>query len=457
MENTEVRAKMGLMYFKKILFFAVPLIATGVLQSLYNAADLVVVGRFEGELALAAVGSTGSLTNLILGLFMGLSVGAGVCVAHAVGAKQDEDVRKVLHTSVLVSIILGVLVAVIGFVLAPQLLHLMDTPDDVISAASLYVRIIFLGAPASILYNYCAAMLRASGDSKRPLAFLTISGLVNVALNIVLVAVFHWGVAGVAVATSFSQLVSAVLIIRHLAKQKGALRLSFSKLRIYGDKLKMILLIGIPSGIQGSLFSFSNVMVQSSINSFGSTVMAGSSAASNIEAFYYAASHAFYDCALTFVGQSVGARKFKRIKKIVFASILNAILVSGVLVVIGILFKDMLIGFYIPNNPEAVAAAGERFVITALFQFICAFMEIASGTLRGMGKSVTSAVISLVFACLFRILWLETAFKLFTTPSCIYLTYPLSWALTSIVGFIFVHFAVKKLTFFEKKVSKEAS
>ncbi len=451
MENTEVRARMGLMYFKKIFFFAVPLIATGVLQSLYNAADLVVVGRFEGELALAAVGSTGSLTNLILGLFMGLSVGAGVCVAHCIGAKQDEDVGKVLHTSVLVSIILGVLVAAIGFVLAPQLLHLMDTPDDVINAASLYVRIIFLGAPASILYNYCAAMLRASGDSKNPLVFLTISGLVNVVLNVILVAFCHLGVAGVAIATSFSQLVSALLVIRHLVKQNGALHLSLSKLRIHKDKLKKILIIGIPSGIQGSLFSFSNVMVQSSINSFGSTVMAGSSAASNIEAFYYAASHAFYDCALTFVGQSVGARKYKRIKKIVFASILNAMLVSAVLVVVGILFKNTIIGFYIPNNLDAVAAASERFIITALFQFLCAFMEIASGTLRGMGRSITSAVISLVFACLFRIVWLETAFRLFTTPVCIYVTYPLSWALTSIVGFIFIYFAVRKLTFLFKE------
>ncbi len=445
MENTEVKARMGLMYLKKIFFFAVPLMATGVLQALYNAADLVIVGRFDGELALAAVGSTGSLTNLILGVFMGLAVGAGVCVAHSVGARQDEDVQKVLHTAVLLSLILGIIVAIIGFVFAPQLLHMMDTPDDVINAASLYIRIIFLGAPASIMYNYCAAMLRATGDSKRPLIFLTISGLINVLLNVVLVAVFGFGVAGVAIATSFSQLVSAVLILRHLVKSKGVLHLSVSNLRMHKDKLKKILLIGIPSGIQGSLFSFSNVIVQSSINSFGSTVVAGSSAASNIEGFYYAAFHAFYDCSLTFVGQSVGAKKYKRIKKIVFAAILNVLAIGAVLLVLGIFLKDTMIGFYLPNNPDAAVAAGNRFIITVLFQFLCGFMEIASGTLRGMGKSTTSAIISLVFACLFRIVWLSTVFKIFTTPICIYLTYPVSWMLTALVGLVFVYFSVKRL------------
>ncbi len=439
-----VKARIGLMYFKKIFFFAVPLMLTGVLQSFYNAADLIVVGRFDGETALAAVGSTGSLTNLILGIFMGLSVGAGVCVAHSIGAKQDRDVHEIVHTSVLVSLVLGTLVALIGYILAPELLQLMDTPEDVIKQASLYVRIIFIGAPASILYNYCAAMLRASGDSKRPLIFLTVSGIVNIVLNIVLVAVFKLGVAGVAIATIFSQFVSAVLIILHFRRLDSALHFSFRKMKIYKHKLVKILVIGIPSGVQGSLFSLSNVLVQSSVNSFGSTVVAGSSTASNIEAFWYAAFHAFYDCALTFVGQSVGAKKYKRIKNIVVASVLNVLLVAVVLNTIALIFKDTLISFYIPDNPEASAAASERFMLTVMFQFLCGFMEIGSGTLRGMGRSISSAVISLICACLFRIVWLVTVFEFFRTPMCIYITYPISWLLTAAISLIFAYFAVKK-------------
>ncbi len=443
-DTRTVKARMGLMYFKKIFFFAVPLMLTGILQSFYNAADLIVVGRFDGELALAAVGSTGSLTNLILGLFMGLSVGAGVCVAHGIGAKQDKDVQNVLHTAVLVSVILGLLVAVLGYIFAPEFLRMMDTPEDVIDRASLYIRIVFIGSPASILYNYCAAMLRASGDSKHPLIFLSISGIINVILNVILVACLDMGVAGVAIATVLSQIVSAVLILVHFFRLKGVLHLSFKKLKIHKDKLGKILLIGIPSGVQGCLFSFSNVIVQSSINSLGSTVVAGSSASANIEGFYYSAFHAFYDCALTFVGQSVGAKKFKRIKKIVFASVLNVLLVAAVLAVVALVFKDTMIGFYLPDNPEAASAASERFMLTVMFQFICGFMEIGSGTLRGMGRSISSAIISLVFACLLRVIWIYTVFAFFHTPMCIYITYPISWTLTALVNLIFAFVAVKK-------------
>ncbi len=440
----------GESYFKKILLFAMPLMLTGILQSLYNAADLVVVGRFDSELALAAVGSTGSLTNLILGLFMGLSVGAGVCVAHGIGAKQHDDVQRVLHTSILVALMLGVVVGAIGFGIAPQLLKLMDTPYDVIDKASLYIRIIFLGTPASIVYNYAAAMLRASGDSKHPLIFLTVSGLVNVGLNLVLVAIFHFGVAGVAIATIVSQLISAVLIILHMRRTSGPLHFSFLRLKLHKDKLGKILLIGIPSGVQGTLFSLSNVIIQSSINSFGSTVMAGSSASANIEGFYYVAYHAFYDCALTFVGQSVGAKKFKDIKKIVISSMLNVILFAVILIIIGLIFKDRLLGLYIPENADALAAASQRYLMLVIPYFLCGFMEIGSGTLRGMGRSISSAVISLVCACLLRVVWIATIFKIYPTPECIYITYPISWLLATAMMFVFVIFAVKK----ELKIQK---
>lgn len=417
---------------------------TGVLQTLYNAVDLMVIGRFEGELALAAVGSTGSLTNLILGLFMGLSVGAGVCVAHGIGAKDDEDVQKAVHTSILVALVLGAFVSIIGFFLAPELLKLMDTPDDVIDAASLYIRIIFIGAPASIMYNYVAAMLRASGDSKRPLLFLTVAGITNVLLNLLLVVVFRIGVAGVAIGTIVSQMVSAVLAILYLIRLDGPLHLSFRKLSIDKSKLKKVLHIGIPSGIQGTLFSLSNVILQSSINSFGSTVIAGSSATSNVEGIYYVIYRSFYDGTLTFVGQSVGARKYGDIKRIVMSSIIGVLITASVMSPLGFFFGEYMLKLYIPDNQEVLEAALVRFGILILPYFMCGIMDIMTGTLRGMGKSISSAIISLIFACGFRILWISTVFKIFTTPRAIYITYPLSWILTASVGAIFVIITVKK-------------
>lgn len=431
-------------YFKKILLFSIPLMLTGILQSLYNAADLIVVGRFDGNLALAAVGSTGSLTNLILGMFTGLSVGAGVCVAHGIGANNKKDVREVLHTSVLLAVVLGAVVGIIGFFIAPELLVLMNTPDDVLEMASLYIRIIFLGSPVSMLYNYCASMLRAGGDSKHPLIYLTVSGLVNIVLNVVLVAVFHLGVAGVAIATVFSQLVSAVLIIWHLRHIAGAMHFSFKLLRIHKDKLKKILIIGIPSGIQGSLFSLSNVMIQSSINGFGSTVVAANSAVMNIEGFFYQAYHAFYDCALTFVGQAIGAGKLKKIKRIVLNCIYIMLIIAVFVTALGLVFKDTLMGFYIGDDVEVLEIATVRYVMLISTYCLCGLMEIGSGTLRSMGRSVTSTVISLTFVCALRIIWLKTVFVLLHTPECIYVTYPLSWALTALVSFIFVVFAVRR-------------
>lgn len=431
-------------YFKKILLFSIPLMLTGILQSLYSAADLVVVGRFEGELALAAVGSTGALTNLILGLFMGLSVGAGVCVAHGIGAKRYDDVQKTLHTAIATAAILGVFIGVVGYVLAPQMLHLMDTPDDVIGMASTYIRIVFLGAPAAVIYNYCASMLRAVGDSKRPLIFLAISGLVNVALNIILVAVIKMGVAGVAIGTVSSQVISAVLILTYFSKTGGVLHFSVRNLRIHKDKLVKILKIGIPSGIQGSLFSFSNVIIQSSINSFGSTVMSGSSASANIEGFYYVAYNAFYHATLTFVGQCVGAKKYSDIKKIVLSSMACNLIFAAVLITVGLALKDALLGIYVPDNAEVMAAATQRFMVLVIPYFLCGFMEIGSATLRSMGRSVTSAVICLIGACLFRIVWINTVFRYIRTPECVYLSFPITWVITATVLFVFSAIAVKK-------------
>ncbi|MBO5305802.1 MAG: MATE family efflux transporter [Clostridia bacterium] len=301
-------------FFKKMLVFAIPIILTGLLQCLYNAADLVVVGQFRGDLAVAAVGSTGSLTNLIIGLFLGLSVGSGVCVAHHIGAKEPDEVKKVVHTSVVMALLSGVVIAIVGFFLSESLLKLMDTPPSVLPLATLYMKIFFLGAPAGMLYNYLAAIMRSAGDSKHPLIFLAISGIVNVFLNVFLILAFHMGVDGVAIATIASQYLSAIMATVFLARKEGVLHLSFKDLRIHGEKVKKILHIGIPSGIQSSLFSISNVLIQSSINSFGDAVVAGSAAAASIEGFLYVAMNSVYHVALTFIGQSVGARKYKNIK-----------------------------------------------------------------------------------------------------------------------------------------------
>jgi len=431
-------------YLKRIMFFSIPLMLSGLLQSLYNALDLVVVSRFDGQAAIAAVGSTTSLTALILNLFMGLSVGAGICVAHGIGAKQYDDVKKTVRTAVATALLLGVFVAVIGFFLAPQMLKWMGTPADVIDGASIYVKIFFLGAPFSILYNYCASMLRAAGDSKRPLIFLSVSGIVKLVLNILFVAVFHMGVAGVALATIPAHILSCIMILIHMRKTDGCLHFSFKEMRIYKDKLVKILVIGIPSGIQRSLFSLANVVIQSSINSLGSTVMAGSAASQNIESLVYVVYNAFYEGALTFTGQAVGAKKYKQIKKILITAVACIMIVVAVLTPFLLIFKDALLSIYLPDNPEAMGAASVRYMILVLTYFLCGIMEVGSAGLRGMGRSTLSMIISLIGACLLRIVWVKTVFLIIPTAWCIYLSMPVSWVLTSAVLFIFVAVVVRK-------------
>lgn len=441
-------------FLKKIILFAIPLILTGVLQQLYNAADLIVVGMFDGQIALAAVGTTGSLTNLVVGLFLGLSVGAGVAVAHHIGERREDEVRKVVHTSVLLSFILGVLIAMIGYVWAPTLLEWMGTPHNVISHSVLYIRIIFLGFPAQLVYNYSASMLRSAGDAKRPLIFLSVSGLVNVLLNVVLVAVFRMGVAGVAIATTVAQYLSATMILIYMMRTKGPMHLSLRELGLNRSKVSKILYIGIPSGIQSVLFSLSNVLIQSSINSFGDTVMAGSAAASNLEAFVYIAMNAMYHVSLTFIGQNVGARTYHNIKKILIYCVVVVTLLGFLIGVLIFIFHEPLVNLYAPNNPEVMAAAVERMRIIMFTYFMCGLMETLCGGLRAMGKSITSMVISLCGACGFRILWLVTVFRWFNTPSSIYLSYPVSWILTNIAQAIFLVLALRGILAKAKQAKK---
>ena len=432
-------------FLKKMILFAIPLIITGLLQSFYNAADLIVVGHFRGDFAVAAVGGTSSISNLVMGLFMGLSVGAGVCVAHNIGAKEYDGAKKVVHTSLILSVVLGVLIAIVGFIISEDLLILMDTPKAILPHATLYMQIIFLGSPASLIYNYGAAMIRSVGDSKRPMIFLAIAGVVNVLLNIFLVAVFGMGVEGVAIATIVSQYLSALMVVIYLTRTSGPLHLSFKEICFSTEKFKRILYIGVPSGIQGCLFSLSNVVIQSSVNSFGDTVMAGSAAAANLETFMYIAMNAIYHVALTFVGQNVGAKKYKNIRRVTVYSciIVTAIgLISGAIM---LAFREPLVSLYVKSD-GAMAAAFDRLWIIAATYFLCGNMEVFCAGLRALNRSITAMFISLCGACGLRILWIMTVFKYFYhVPQGIYVSYPITWTVTALMHLLFMVITMKSI------------
>lgn len=421
--------------FGKILIFAVPLMLSGMLQLFFNAADIIVVGQFVGHTALAAVGSTGSLINLLVNVFVGLSVGTNVLVARYYGARDAKHLHETVHTSVLTSVLSGTALIVIGLILAEPLLTLMGTPDDVLDQAALYMRIYFVGMPASMLYNFGAAILRAVGDTKRPLYFLFISGIVNVILNLVLVLVFHLGVAGVAIATVTSQVISAVLVALCLIKTDAPYRLELKKLRIHKSKLLEIIKIGLPAGMQGAVFSISNVLIQSSINSFGSTVMAGSTAASNIENFVYTAMNALYQTALSFTGQNVGGGKYKRIGKIMRICVLDVTAIGILLGGGAYLCGSTLLSIY-TSDPQVIQYGLERMMFVCLPYFLCGIMDTLVGSLRGMGYSIMPMIVSLTGACVLRIVWIMTIFRMNPTLSTLFLSYPVSWFVTALAHFI---------------------
>lgn len=432
-------------FLKKMIIFAIPIIISGLLQCFYNAADLIIIGQFRGDVTVAAVGSTGAITSLCVSLFLGLSVGAGVCVAHHIGAGEEHEVKKVLHTSVMLAAILSTVVAIAGFFSAGYLLELMDTPIEVLPYATAYLRIVFLGVPGSMLYNYLSAILRSSGDSTRPLVFLAVSGVANLGLNIFLVVVFGMGVEGVAIGTIASQYLSAIMALVYLAKNDGMLHFSIKDLRIHVGKLRKILMIGIPSGINSALFGLSNVLIQASINSFGDQVVAGSSAEGNLEGFIYIAMNAIYHVTITFVGQSVGARKYKNIRRLVLYSCAIVTAVGILSAILLILFRGQLIGLYV-SSEEAVAAALDRLWIIAPTYFLCGLMEVFCATLRALDRSVLAMIISLCGACGLRILWLETVFKLYCTPQTVYLSYPVTWIVTCVTYVVFIIITAKKFT-----------
>lgn len=435
---------------KKIIFFTIPVMLTGILQLLYNAADVVVVGKFAGDSSLAAVGSTSSLINLIVNVFMGLSLGTGVIVAQSIGAKNKIRLTKTVHTAMLLSLISGIFVGIIGFTLANPLLKLMGSPDDIIDKAALYTRIYFLGLPGFMVYNFGAAILRSAGDTKRPLFILSLSGIANVGLNLIFVICFEMDVVGVALATIISQYISAVWIVVILIRENADYRLFINKLRIHKKELLQIIFYGMPMGIQGACFSISNVIIQSSVNSFGTLVIAGNSAAVNIEGFVHQVSCSFAQAAITFSGQNTGAGDYKRVRKaLMLCSGLAFVfgLVTGFIVLI---LKTPLLSIY-TDNPDVVAAGGIRMGIMCIFYWLCGIMDVTASTSRGMGKSIVPMIITLFFVCITRIIWIFTVFKIFNTTESIYWSYPITWTLAIIGQLVYFTFVYKSKM---KKVDK---
>lgn len=428
----------------KLLVFAIPLMLSSILQLLFNAADVIVVGRWSGKEALAAVGSNTSLINLMVNLFVGFSVGTNVVVARDLGAGREEDVRDSVHTSIALSLVSGVVLMGLGLLLSRQMLELMGSPEDVIGLAAVYLRIYFCGMPGNMLYNFGAAILRAQGDTKRPLYFLTAAGIINVILNLVFVILFHMDVAGVALATIISQYVSAILVLLTLMRDKGPLRVDLRALRLDMKVVRRILQVGLPAGFQGMVFSISNVVIQSSINSFGSTVVAGSAASSNIEGFVYAGMNAFYQTALTFTSQNYGACECKRVDRIMGLCLLYSGLIGLVLGNLAYLFGYPLGSIYAPGQEEVIAQAVDRLSICCTTYFLCGLMDTQVGVLRGIGYSVVPMIVSLVGSCALRLLWVATIFQLNRTPEMLYLSYPVSWAITAATHFVFFLFIRKR-------------
>ena len=416
---------------QKIILFSVPLAASSILQLLFNAADVVVVGRFAGSTALAAVGSNGSLINLLVNLFVGLSLGANVVAARCFGARDEKGVQDTVHTAVALGLVSGVLLAVVGFCAARGLLELMSCPEDVIGLSALYLKIYFIGMPMTMLYNFSSALLRAVGDTKRPLYCLAAAGIINVVLNLVFVIGFSMSVAGVALATIISQTVSALLVTGMLVREKGALRLDLRRLAFHAGTLKQILLIGLPAGLQSTVFSLSNVVIQSSINSFGSTVMAGSAAANNIENFVYQAMNAFYQTNLTFTGQNYGAGECKRVDKSLFYCQGFVILTGLILGNLAYFFGHPLVSIY--NSDEAVIQQGIiRLGYIARTYALCGIMDTMVGSLRGLGYSIVPMVVSLIGACGLRIVWIFTIFRVWHSLESLYASYPITWGLAAL-------------------------
>lgn len=426
-------------FFKKIILFCIPLMLTGILQLLYNAADLIVVGQFSGEdNAIGAVGSNGALINLIVNLFMGLSVGSNVICANRFAAKDKDGLSRIVHTTITVSVLTGAFLGVIGFIFAKQFLQMMNNP---VKLAVVYLKIYFIGMPFNMLYNFAAGILRGIGDTKRPLYYLAIAGFINVVLNIIFVVCFHMSVDGVAIATVISQIISCILIMNCLIKTKEAYGFSFKKIHIYKSELLEMIKIGLPAGIQGSIFSISNVLIQSSVNKYGGVVIDGNSIAQNIEGFVYTSMNSVYFAALAFTSQNVGAKKYENIKKILWQCLLLVTIIGVFLGGTFFSFGKSLAKIY-NGSPQKIEVAYIRLHYLCLPYFLCGIMDVMVGMQRGLGHSTLPMIVSIIGVCGFRIAWIYTVFyKLanfndYSTLNYLYISYPISWIVTFTVHFI---------------------
>jgi len=430
-----------------IVRFTIPVILSGWLQLLFNAADLAVVGQFCGSVSVAAVGSTGSITNLLVNFFIGISVGAGVCVAQALGAHHDQDVRNTVHTAMPLAVVSGLIVTVVGVCFAEKLLIMMDTPENVLPLSVLYMRIIFSGVTFNIVYNFGAAILRAAGDTRGPLIYLTAAGVINVILNVFFVTVFDMNVAGVALATIISQGISAVLVVRALMRRQDACCLEVKEMRIKKAPLVKMVYIGLPAGLQSCLFSISNVMLQSSVNSFGDALMSANAACISIEGFVFTVDLSFQQATVTFVGQNAGAKQYRRCRQTMRLCIacasFSTLVLSGVVYAMG----PTLLSIYITDSAQSLEYGVMRFGIVAIWYWICCTMDICTGALRGLGKSIVPMIVAVAGICGLRMIWIFTLFQIpvLHTPEFLYLSFPVSWFITGACQLGAFHLVYRKL------------
>lgn len=429
----------------RILLFAVPLICSGVLQLVFNATDIIVVGRFVSSNAMAAVGSTSSLINLLVNFFIGISVGANVLVARFRGANDYDDAQETVQTALITAVIGGFGLIAAGMLLARPMLEWMATPEEVIDQAVLYMRVYFVGMPATMLYNFGAAILRAVGDTRRPLYFLTLAGIVNVAGDLLFVLVLDMGVAGVAAATVISQIISATLIVLCLTRQDGMCNVNLRRMKFHRDKFLRMMQVGLPAGLQSVIFNISNVLIQSSINSFGAIAVAGNTAASNIEGFVYTSMNALYQTSLSFTSQNLGAKQYHRIDKVLVRCLALVFVIGLVLGNGAHLLGQVLLGIY-SGDPEVIAYGMMRLGVVSVTYCLCGMMDVVAGSVRGMGYSILPMLVSLAGACLFRIIWIFTVFQWQHTLFSLYISYPISWALT-ICAHLICYFAVRRRVF----------
>ena len=434
----------------QILQFSLPMAATGILQLLFNAADTIVVGKFAGSNALAAVGATGSLVSLLVGLFLGISVGVNILIARYIGSRDDVMVSRAVHTAAALSLLLGVLVFLVGFFFSRPMLRWMSTPEEILPLSDLYLRIYFIGVPASLMYNFGAAILRAFGDTKRPMTFLFISGAVNVILNLITVIYFKLGVAGVAIATAVSNYISLALVVRCLVRLEGSARLELKKIRLDPTEAIRMIQIGFPAGLQSVIFSISNVMIQSSINSFGAAAIAGHTASANISGFTYQAMNSVYHAAITFTSQALGAGKLARTKKVLGACVFTVLLIGVPMCAADVIFGPQLLTIYItttdPAYAEIIRCGMIRTYYLTMPYFLCGVMEVICGIVRGLGRAWLPMIVSTIGSCVLRLVWIWTIFARIHTLESLYLSYPISWLLTAAAHLVCFVLAFRKLS-----------